>query len=290
VRDWPPISDPELLARLGLDRDGFIEVARGYAQALGRRDLPPGALERALGYPWARPARSYLLEGGEPRLLSNLDPGERERLVARFARERYPILAFGSNAAPTTLQAKFADLDPGEDRTVLVAAGELCNFDVGAAANPTLYGSMPAALFESPGTAVRAATLWVTAAQATRLTWSEVPYQLGRLDAGHFVVDEADIAVDTVFAYVHRLGALRFDGELVALEAVAATGRTAKALSQEELLDHAAGRIVGPEARAADLVQAVFADMSAVFSQAQRTLWPDAIPLAPDSWTPFGAA
>ena len=97
------------------------------------------------------------------------------------AGERLPVLAIGSNAAPEVLERKFAHFPEEEDRAVLALTGRLHDFDVGFAAQPALYGSMPATLFPSPGTAVAATVLWVTPAQLTQLVWSEISYRLGRL-------------------------------------------------------------------------------------------------------------
>src|SRR6185312_14624235 len=91
--------------------------------------------------------------------------------------ERYPLLGFGSNGSPETLMLKFAHLSE-QDRHVLVVAGDLYDFDVGAAAAVTFYGSLPGTIFASPGTAVRASVLWVTAAQLVALTWTEITYRL----------------------------------------------------------------------------------------------------------------
>jgi hypothetical protein len=290
VREWPPILEPELLARLGFDRDEFVAFYRTFAAALGRREFGPALLERALGYPWSRPARSYLLRGADLWLLDDLAPGTRRSTVRDFARGRHPLLAFGSNAAPTTLTIKFAHFPAEADRAVLVSAGDLHGLDVGVAASPTGYGSMPAALFASPGTAVRAAVLWLTPAQVTQLTWSELSYQLARLDRAHFDMDEDHVGVDEVFGYVSRFGAFCVDGAPAALAAIPATGRTAPALTQEQLLDVAAGLAIGPDALAADLVRAAFEDMAGLLERAEAALWPCARALPPDQWTPYPAA
>lgn len=287
VRAWPPITEPELLERLALDDDQFRAFARRLAAAFGTREMTPALLERALGYPWERPAHSYVLRGGDVQLLAQLDAGERESLMQELARDRYPILAFGSNAAPATLEIKLAHFPHEADRTVLVVTGALHDLDVGAAASPSAYGAMPAALFSSPGTAVRAAVLWVTPTQATQLTWSELGYRLGRLDEAHFAVDEAHVEVEELFGYVNRFGALCIDGAPVAMAAIPATGRTAPALTQEELLDHVARLALGSEAGAADLVGAVFADMSAVIARVAERVWPLSQPLAAELWTPY---
>jgi hypothetical protein len=290
VREWPPIVEPELLERLAFDRDQFVAFYRTFAAALGHRDFGPALLERALGYPWSRPARSYLLRGADLWLVDDLAPRARRSTVRAFARDRHPLLAFGSNAAPTTLTMKFAHFPAEADRAVLVSAGDLHGLDVGVAASPTGYGSMPAALFTSPGTAVRAAVLWLTPNQVTQLTWSELSYQLARLDRAHFVMDEDDIEVDEVFGFVSRFGAFCVDGDPAALGAIPATGRTAAPLSQEQLLDVAGRLAIGPGARAADLVRAVFEDMAGLLARAEERLWPCARPLPPDQWTPYPAA
>jgi hypothetical protein len=288
VREWPPIADPELVERLALDRSQWADLMLAYARALGPRAFDPALFERALAYPWERPARSYVLRGGGVALLDDLTPEDRQAALTGWRRERHPVVAFGSNAAPTTLTAKFAHFPEAADRDVLVLAGHLHDLDVGAAASPTAYGSMPAALFASPGTAVRAAVLWLTDAQVTQLTWSELGYTLGRLDAARFVTDEADVPVEQLFAYVHRIGAFCVGGEPVALAAVPAEGRTAAAWTQRELLDACAEVMFGAGATAEDLVRAIFADMPAVFTRAREVVWPRARPLPPDRWTRFG--
>jgi hypothetical protein len=86
------------------------------------------------------------------------------------------------------LTQKFAHFPDEVDRTALILIGELHDFDVGAAASLAPFGYMPATLFASPGTVVRAAIVWATAAQVTQLTWSEIPYRFGRLDDAHFAM------------------------------------------------------------------------------------------------------
>src|SRR3954447_2109885 len=103
VRDWPPITEPELLERLSLDDDTFRAFVPQFLSSFGQRELTPKLLSRALRYPWERPARSYLLRGDEVQLLEDLEPRARDTVIAEFARDRHPILAFGSNAAPARL-------------------------------------------------------------------------------------------------------------------------------------------------------------------------------------------
>ena len=106
---------------------------------------------------------------------------------------------------------------------MLALTGRLREFDVGVAAQPTMYGSLPATLFPSPGTAVSATILWVTPAQFTQLTWSEFTYRLGRLRT-RFEVEETGAGFDQVLVFVSRFGAFCPDGEPVALAAMPADG------------------------------------------------------------------
>jgi hypothetical protein len=288
VRKWPPITEPELLERLALSDEQFATLTHTLAAAWGKREFQPALFERALGYPWARPAGSYLLRDDGFELLDDLDPAERESTVRSFTTGRYPLLSFGGNAAPEWLAAKFAHFPDEANRTVLVLTGDLHGVDVGAAATPSILGYMPATLFASPGTAVRAAVLWTTAAQVTQLTWSELGYRLGRLDDAHFVMDEADVQVDDIFAYIHRLGAFCIDGAPVALAAIPAANRTVPALTQEELLETVAQLVIAPDARAEDLVRAIFEDMAGVIARASETVWPSSQQLL-SPWTPLPA-
>src|SRR3954454_2512524 len=97
VREWPPITEPELLERRAFDAEQFRALVRELAASFGPREPTPALLERALGYPWERPARSYLMRSREVQLLEDLDAAEREEVIREFARDRHPLLAFGSN-------------------------------------------------------------------------------------------------------------------------------------------------------------------------------------------------
>jgi hypothetical protein len=229
---WPPpIAEPELLERLALDDERFRDYILAFVVQVPPRACDADAFAWACAYPWARPAGSYLLVDGDLTPLAELAEPERERLIERFSAGgrdpmRVPLLAIGSNAAPETLQRKFAHFDDAADRTVLAVTGRLHEFDVGFSAMPALYGAMPATVFPSPGTAVVTTLLWVTPAQFTQLTWSELSYRLGRLRT-RFAVDDADERFEEVLVFVSRWGAFCVDGEPAALAAIPAEGRTA---------------------------------------------------------------
>ena len=287
MRAWPPIHDPQVLEWLALDHDAWRAVLEQRVRGFGRRPYDAAALEHALGYPWERPSGSYVLRDGEVEVFDDLEPRGRRAAVSAFAEGRHPLLAFGANGAPSRLETRFAGFDDSVDREVMVLTGELHGVDVGAQASPTAFGTMPGALFASPGTAVRASVLWLTPLQLAELTKAELGYRLGRLDQAHFLMDEAGVEVDDIFAYISRIGVLRIDGDPVALAAIPATGRSARAMTQEQLLDAMAALALGPEARAADLVRRCLEDMPALLQKIAPLTWPDALRLPDDHWTPY---
>lgn len=292
MASWPAIDAPELRARLALDDAGIDAHLAGYIARFGTRTCDAAAVRRAFDYPWSRPARSYLLTDGAVEVLDELEPGNRDEVLAVLAREdggRIPLLAIGSNGAPGTLRGKFAHFADAVDRTVLVLTGQLHDFDIGVSPRPTVYGALPATLFESPGTRTRCAVLWVTPAQFQQLTWSEVSYALGRL-AARFTGDDPGCDRDDVLAFVSRFGNLCVGGEPAALAAIPARDRTARALTEEQLLDHAATLVLGDGARAEDLVRAVFTDMAGLAPRARAALDTARRPFASERWTPYPAA
>jgi hypothetical protein len=289
VSDWPPIAEPELLRRLALDDEEFAEFFAAVVAEIPARACDEGAIARAIAYPWERPDGSYLLGGGALRTFAEMDAGERGAALARFAAPgggRLPLLAIGSNAAPATLQRKLAHFDAGEDRDVLALTGHLHDFDIGVAAQPTLYGSMPATLFPSPGTAVRTTVLWVTPTQFTQLAWSEITYRLGRLGT-RFEVDADVPDFDEVVVFVSRFGAFCPAGEPAALAAIPASGRSASELSQEELLSAAARLALGPSANAETLIRAIFEAPAELIPKLVETVRRASLPFHSERWTPF---
>jgi hypothetical protein len=286
--EWPPIEEPELRRRLALDEAGFAELIGALLGQLPARECGEEAIARAIAYPWARPLGSYLLGDGAIEALAAMAPERRRAVLDRFAGggSRLPVLAIGSNGAPAALERKFAHFGAAGDRTVLALSGRLHDFDVGVAAQPALYGSLPATLFPSPGTAAGATLLWVTPAQFTQLAWSEISYRLGRLRA-RFVVEETGTSFDEVLVFVSRFDAFAPDGEPVALAAIPARGRTAPELSEEQLLDRAAALALGPGANAEQLIRAIFERPAETAARIVATVHRAALPFASSGWTPF---
>jgi hypothetical protein len=290
VSGWPPIAEQELLDRLAMDDEQFLAYIGAFIEQVPPRACDADAFAWACAYPWERPAGSYLLADARVELLADRDARERERIIERFSAPdagRLPLLAIGSNAAPETLQRKFAHFAAVADRTVLAVHGRLHEFDVGFSAHPALYGALPATIFPSPGTEVAALLLWVTPAQFTQLTWSELSYRLGRLRTRFSVDDAEGERFEEVLVFVSRWGAFCLDGAPVALAAVPAVRRTADALSQRQALDAAARLALGPEADAETLVRAVFEDFAGLGRAIAGTLHRAALPFASERWTPY---
>jgi hypothetical protein len=271
-----------------MDDREFAEYARALFAGLPPRRYEPGAVALAIGYPWERPSGSYRLgpDGAVP--LERMSPTARDAAIAEFTASghRLPLLAIGSNGAPEVLERKFAHFDEEEDRAVLVLSGRLQGFDVGFAARPALYGSLPATIFSSPDTAVGAALLWVTAAQFTQLAWSELSYRLGRLEA-RFEVDEGGAAFEEVLVFVSRFGALCLGGEPVAMAAIHAAGRRARALSQEQALDAVAALALGERATAETLVRSLFEDLEETIPKLAAIAGLETRHLRSTLWTPL---
>lgn len=287
--EWPRISEQELLDRLALDDRQFAAFIQALMPQVPPRAYGAASFAQVLGYPWARPAGSYRLTADGVELLADLSAADRDHALDQFAapgRGRVPVLAFGSNAAPAVLERKFGHFPSEDDRAVLALTGCLHDFDVGASPQPAIYGAMPATLFPSPGTAVSATLLWVTETQFTQLAWSEISYRLGRLRT-RFELDDGATSFEEVLAFVSRFGAFCVEERPVALAAIPASGRTAAALTQEQLLDAAAALAIGPDVRAEALVRAIFEDMGEIAPKIAATVHQAALPFASERWTPF---
>ncbi|HEU5253535.1 MAG TPA: hypothetical protein VFU16_09455 [Solirubrobacterales bacterium] len=177
---------------------------------MGDPEETAAILERALGYPYATPERSYLYRDGEAHEL----PGDPD-LAGRT-----PLLAYGANAAPEALARKLAPL-PGVEMPVERA--ELEGFDVVYSAHVSPYGAVPATLHESPGTTAPGFVIHPTAEQRQLLTASEPNYDL--------------VEVGGVAAYRSKHGCLEIDGSPIALAAIRSSGRTLPELDEPAVLD-----------------------------------------------------
>ena len=174
-------------------------------------------VERALAYPFAAPASSFIQLGSETLEL----PAEGPDLSGRT-----PLLAYGANAAPEALAAKLATL-PEVPLPVLRTA--LAGFDVVYSAHVSFHGAIPATLTPSPGTTAPVFVMHPTAEQLALLSATEPNYELA--EAGGTP------------AFLSRHGPLLLDGEPVALTAVASAGRTLPEMSERQVLELARRRL-----------------------------------------------
>jgi hypothetical protein len=187
-------------------------------------DAQREAIERALGYPFGTPTRSYLLRDGGA---VELDPS------AAAPGGRIPLLAYGSNASPDVLALKLGrDADP-----VPVVLAALAGFDAVYSAHVAVYGSVPATLHPSPGTAIPVFIAHVTADQLERIGATEPNYELETL-GGIECRPEIGEPLTEAAAYLTRHGPLLVDGRPAALAAIEARGRALSALTQRQALDH----------------------------------------------------
>lgn len=185
---------------------------------------PDEIVERALTYPFPRPRGSVLIDRGRVRELRELDGA----LLAG----RTPVLAYGSNASPESLAWKFPD---ERDAVLPLLRGTLRDFDVVYSSHIAVYGSVPATLQRSPGTAVETFVAYLGDRQLDLVRGWEINSEYETLDV------ELDLdlgaAPSTVGAFVSRHGCLTDDGREIALVEVPARGRRFPAMTQPEAIE-----------------------------------------------------
>jgi hypothetical protein len=181
-------------------------------------------LKRAMGYPYPVPSHPFVQLGH-----GTFDPAE----VDVDWRDRVPLLAYGSNAAPKALAHKLAL----SDDPVLVVPAWLHDFDVVYSAHISPYGAVPAALQHSPGTVARVHVAHVTREQLVLVSATEPNYEPTLLESIDCRLD-GDELVTELSAYISRHGCLLVDGSEVALSAVQSTGRRFAELSEPQVQEH----------------------------------------------------
>jgi len=190
-------------------------------------------VKRALSYPYAKPARSFVHRLGEVRELGT-DGAVKLDLSGRTA-----LLAYGANAAPEALDRKLATLP---DRPLPVLLAELRGFDVVYSAHVSPYGAVPATLVSSAATRVRVHVAFPDAEQLPLLSATEPNYGLAPLAGGECAAEGIGALVEPA-AFESRHGPLHLDGRPVALAAVPASGRALRAMSEPEVLETVRARL-----------------------------------------------
>jgi hypothetical protein len=284
--DWPEITEPLLRERQGMSDEKFFEFLAGLLEAIPPRQLDDEHYERAIGYPWERPPGSCFVTDEGVEDLADMNAGHREELVRKYVYEsadRVPLLTYGANGSPERLALKLAHLPDG-DREALILAGNLEDFDVGAAAQPPVWSSMPATLVPSPGTAVRVAVLFLTPIQFTALWWTELSYLVGELTGVTVTTDSTEEPIERVILFISRFGAFCVDGAPVVMAAIPARNRSLTALTQTEILDDAARICIGESSTARDLIKASFENPAPFMADRYASFRAASVPFESERW------
>jgi len=287
MREWPEITEPLLRERQGMSDEEFVDFLAGLLEAIGTRELDAEHYERAIGYPWGRPPGSCLVTDQGVKGLVDMGAGRRGELVGEYVDEsadRIPLLAYGANGSPERLALKLAHLPDG-NREALILAGDLEDFDVGVAAQPPVFSSMPATLLPSPGTVVRVAVLLLTPIQFAALWWTELSYKLGALTGITLTTEFMEEPIKRVLVFISRFGAFCVDGAPVAMAAVAARKRSSTALTQAEILDAAARMSIGEGSAGPELIKGSFENPAAFMADCYPTVRAASVPFESEHWT-----
>ncbi|MDP7505520.1 MAG: gamma-glutamylcyclotransferase family protein [Nitrospinota bacterium] len=207
----------------------------------GRR----GGIERALAYPFSIPSGSYVFDGADAIPLDDYF-SERGISFSELISGRTPVLAVGSNASPYQLRTKRDCYSLFGEIPVIKA--RLSGFDVVYSARITSYGSVPATLRPSPGTAVDLFVTFLNGPQLERMDLSEgvgVNYSREKLEAPGDLALERGALPGEVWTYRSKTGFLRIHGDCVALKACGARGRKLPALSQAGVQERLRGLLDG---------------------------------------------
>jgi hypothetical protein len=232
------------------------------------KTVPPSqaaeAVRRARAYPFAAPRGSYVYCAG--RALPLIDPTEPlgpEAAVwsqdgatplgralesvsadagAALAAPRTAVLAYGSNPSVEALSLKFT----ASDATTLIPVirAHLVDFDVVHSAHLSA-ARLPATLQRSAGTVVQSFVLYLTDEQIDRLHATESlggNYEYRTLDGVALTLDSG-VRLESVPAYVSLHGALRLDGQEIALAAIPARDRRFPSMTQVELQEEVRRRL-----------------------------------------------
>ena len=200
----------------------------------------PHSLNRAFDYPYSWPADSYVLKDGRVDPFTDIDLTHRQ-----------PVLAIGSNRAPCQLLRKF-----GSRAFIPVERVLLKDYDIVFGARLSRYGAVPATPFPCPGVIVNVAINWLTDEQL------DIMHRTEGVGRSYFTVEFPWGLLGRVdsrpppLGYVASAGALKLQGELVALSAVSAVGRTLDSATSREILERV-GCYLDGELKTSDFVAKV---------------------------------
>lgn len=145
-------------------------------------------------------AREWLVEG------DRLDDWLARRDAAPLA-VRHPVVAVGSNAAPSQVRRKFHDHEV--PAIVPMTFADVHGITPGVSAHVNRWGYIPAAPVEAPGETTRLFVLWLDERQLAALDLTEPNYDRRPLPPGrHPVTLESGVRLPACSVYVGRHGCL----------------------------------------------------------------------------------
>ncbi|WP_025899839.1 hypothetical protein [Sneathiella glossodoripedis] len=163
------------------------------------------SLQLALDYPYERPSYSYTLHNG---VINHGVP-------LHEIKDRIPVIASGSNAAPAQLLRKFSN----NPSPIYVTRATLGDFTSVYSAHFTSYGSVPATLAYKPGIKTLCHITWLTEDHLTAMHETEalgINYRYSILRSLNL---ECSVAgpLKSAGAYISLHGGLCYDGAMLGL-------------------------------------------------------------------------
>ena len=217
--------------------------------------MPSNLQDRVLDYPYDFPKHCFLyLEGMVLPIHHTKGKGSIVKTPVGFVRlhkllgsvdKRIPVLAYGSNQAPSQLARKLHHLS-GADTAVPVIRGVLRDFDTVYAAHIARYGAVPATLHPSSGTIIELAVTYLSESQLNIMHRTEgrgQNYDFVRLQAVDLALANGVTLCD-VYAYICRKGALTAQGEPIALAAIKSQRRRFPAQTMIKIFEELQNRIL----------------------------------------------
>ena len=156
--------------------------------------------------------------------------------------ERIPVLACGSNGSPHQLARKFANLDGA---IIPVLKAKMLDFDVVYCPLFSPYGSIPATMYYSPGTAIDTFINYLTPSQLETMHETEglgFSYSFAKLDRVQLTL-ENNRTLNEIRLYLSWQGCLCLNDSLVSLAAIPAENRQFTPMNEVQILNAVRGQI-----------------------------------------------
>jgi hypothetical protein len=158
-------------------------------------------------------------------------------LESQIDRTLAPVIGYGSDPSLAQLQRKFLKSGFHGPAVIPVVKGRLRDYDIVWSPFFVSYGAMPSTIVPSSGTDVEIWVTWLEKDAVRRMNQSEGVgelYAFGWLRDVQFALDGPD--PKQMLVYVSCYGALTVGGSMLALDAVPATNRSARAVDSAAAL------------------------------------------------------